>query len=155
MTPVWSFVGLAGFFVLTSGSARTGVRIFWGVAVGAALGGLSRFYLGSMIQQWAGADFPLGTLIINISGSLLLGFIMRYALQSNAITPVTRTMLATGFCGGYTTFSTFAYDTALQLQNREYGRAAVYVGTSVVVAVIGMFAGFAIANQLLALRHGG
>jgi CrcB protein len=131
------------------------VRIFWGVAVGAAIGGVSRFYLGNLIQQWAGADFPLGTLVINISGSLLLGFIMRYALQTNAITEVMRMTLTTGFCGGYTTFSTFSYDTAIQIQNREYGRAVIYVGSSVLIALIGVFVGFAFADHLLALRHGG
>jgi len=116
------------------------------------VGGLARYYLGGFIQQHAGADFPVGTLVINITGSLVLGFIMRYSLQTAVISETMRLSLTTGFCGGYTTFSTFSYDTALLLQDGEYARAGWYVGGSVVIALIGVFVGFAAANALLALR---
>jgi fluoride exporter len=128
------------------------VRIFWAVAVGAAAGGVSRYYLGGLIQQRAGPDFPLGTLVINITGSFLLGFIVRYALQTEMISPTMRALLTTGFCGGYTTFSTFSYETALMIEDGEYGRVALYVGASVAIALAGTFLGFAAANRLLALR---
>ena len=129
------------------------MRIFWSVAVGGALGCLSRYYLTQFIQQRAGADFPAGTLLINITGSFLLGFLMRYALQSGAISAETRAMLTTGFCGGYTTFSTFSYETALLISDGEYARAALYVGASVGVALVGTFLGFAAAHSLLAFRE--
>lgn len=129
------------------------MKVFWSVAIGAALGGVSRFYLASFIQQRAGADFPAGTLVINITGSFLLGFIMRLALQSDFISIEARALLTTGFCGGYTTFSTFSYETAQLLEDREFGRAGVYVVTSVVIALLGTFAGFAVANRILALRQ--
>lgn len=130
------------------------MRIFWSVAVGGALGCVSRYYLTAFIQQRMGPSFPVGTLIINITGSFLLGFIMRYALQSGAISAETRMLLTSGFCGGYTTFSTYSYETAMMLDDGEYGRAAIYVGTSVVLALAGTFLGFAAANRLLALRQG-
>jgi fluoride exporter len=130
------------------------MRIFWSVAVGGALGCVSRYYLTAFIQQRAGPSFPVGTLIINITGSFLLGFIMRYALQSGAISAETRMLLTSGFCGGYTTFSTYSYETAMMLDDGEYGRAAIYAGTSVVLALAGTFLGFAAANRLLALREG-
>jgi len=130
------------------------MRIFWSVAVGGALGCVSRYYLTAFIQQRAGPSFPVGTLIINITGSFLLGFIMRYALQSGAISAETRMLLTSGFCGGYTTFSTYSYETAMMLDDGEYGRAAIYAGTSVVLALVGTFLGFAAANRLLALREG-
>jgi CrcB protein len=101
-----------------------------------------------------GPAFPVGTLVINITGSLLLGFIMRYALTSGAISPETRILLTTGFCGGYTTFSTFSYETALLLEEGEFYRAALYIGLSVFVALLGTFAGFALAQRLLTLREG-
>jgi CrcB protein len=123
------------------------------VAVGAAAGGISRYYLTSFIQQRAGSGFPVGTLIINITGSFLLGVIVRIALQSDIISPEVRTLLTTGFCGGYTTFSTFSYETALLLEDGEYGRATLYVGASVTIALLGTFLGFAVANRLLALRR--
>jgi CrcB protein len=130
------------------------VRIFWSVAVGGALGCVSRYYLTAFIQQRAGPSFPLGTLLINITGSFLLGFIMRYALQSGAVSAETRMLLTSGFCGGYTTFSTYSYETAMMLDDGEYGRAALYVGSSVVLALAGTLLGFAAANRLLALRQG-
>jgi CrcB protein len=123
------------------------------VAVGAAAGGLSRYYLTSFIQQRAGSGFPVGTLVINITGSFLLGVIVRIALQSDIISPEVRTLLTTGFCGGYTTFSSFTYETALLLEDGEYGRATLYVGASVAIALLGTFLGFAVANRLLALRR--
>jgi CrcB protein len=129
------------------------VRVFWSVAVGAALGGLSRYYFAGFIQQRAGADFPAGTLIVNVTGSFLLGFIMRYALQSDIISPAMRVLLTTGFCGGYTTFSTFSYETALMLGDGEYKRAALYVGGSVGIALVAMFLGFAAAQRLLVMRQ--
>jgi CrcB protein len=130
------------------------MRIFWSVAVGGALGCVSRYYLTAVIQQRAGASFPAGTLVINITGSLLLGFIMRYALQSGVVSAETRTLLTSGFCGGYTTFSTFSYETAMMLEDGEYGRASLYIGASVVLALAGTLLGFAAANRLLALREG-
>ena len=130
------------------------MRIFWSVAIGGALGCVSRYYLTAFIQQRAGPSFPLGTLLINITGSFLLGFIMRYALQSGAVSAETRMLLTSGFCGGYTTFSTYSYETAMMLDDGEYGRAALYVGSSVVLALAGTLLGFAAANRLLALRQG-
>jgi crcB protein len=129
------------------------VKMFWAVAIGAAAGGISRFYLTSFIQQRAGVDFPAGTLMINITGSFLLGFLMRMALQADIITPEFRALLTTGFCGGYTTFSTFSYETALLLEDGEYRRAALYIGASVAISLAGTFLGFAAANRLLALRE--
>jgi CrcB protein len=79
---------------------------------------------------------------------------MRYALQSGAVSAETRMLLTSGFCGGYTTFSTYSYETAMMLDDGEYGRAALYVGSSVVLALAGTLLGFAAANRLLALRQG-
>ena len=87
------------------------MKLFWAIAVGAAAGGVSRFYLGAAIQQRLGTDFPWGTLAINITGSLLLGFLLRYALATPAISLELRAMLTVGFCGGYTTFSSYSYET--------------------------------------------
>ena len=128
------------------------MKLIWYVAIGSALGGVARFGLSGFIQQRAGPGFPMGTLVINITGSFLLGMLMRYTLQSEIVSPEVRTMLTTGFCGGYTTFSTFTYETAVLLEDGEYSRASLYIGASVLVALLGMFLGFALANQLIALR---
>ena len=85
--------------------------IWWYVALGSAVGGVARFALATIVQQRVGPDFPAGTLVVNVSGSLLLGFLLRYSLGTVAISPEVRALLTTGFCGGYTTFSTFSYET--------------------------------------------
>lgn len=95
----------------------------------------------------------MGTLIVNITGSFILAFFMRYALHSGTITAETRALLTTGFCGGYTTFSTFSYETANLLDDGQYTRAALYIGLSVAISLVGTFVGFAAANRLWAFRE--
>lgn len=129
------------------------MKLFWAIAVGAAAGGVSRFYLASAVQQRLGASFPWGTLLINLTGSLLLGFLIRYALATPAVSMEVRAMLTTGFCGGYTTFSTYSYETAALLEDGQFGRAAVYSLGSVVLALLATFAGFVIARELIAFRN--
>jgi len=127
--------------------------MIWYVVVGSAIGGGARFLLGTLIQHRAGGQFPLGTLVINITGSFLLGFLLRYATGSAAISPEVRAMLTTGFCGGYTTFSTFSYETAALIEDGDYRRAAVYAALSVVFSLAGAFIGLAAARELLELRR--
>lgn len=128
------------------------MRIFWAVAVGAAAGGVSRYYLSVAVQQRLGATFPWGTLVINVTGSLLLGFLMRYALATPTVSAEMRLLLTTGFCGGYTTFSTFSYETAMLLEDGQYERAAAYALASVLVALLATFCGFVLARELIAFR---
>ena len=129
------------------------MRTFWAVAIGAALGGAARYYLASAIQQRVGPTFPWGTLVINVSGSLLLGVLMRYALATPSVSAELRAFLTTGFCGGYTTFSTYSYETATLLEDGQYGRAGTYALASVVLALVATFAGFVLARELIALRE--
>jgi CrcB protein len=129
------------------------VRTFWAIAVGAAIGGVARYYLASAIQQRVGATFPWGTLLINVTGSLLLGFIIRYALASPSVSVEMRALLTTGFCGGYTTFSTYSYETATLLEEGQYQRAGVYALGSMVLALAATFVGFTLARELLAFRE--
>ena len=129
------------------------MKLFWAIAVGAAVGGVSRFYLAAAIQQRLGSTFPWGTLAINITGSLLLGFLLRYAMATPAISLEVRAMLTVGFCGGYTTFSSYSYETMVLLEDGEIGRAAVYALGSVALALLATFAGFVLARELLAFRQ--
>jgi CrcB protein len=127
--------------------------MLWYVAVGSAVGGVSRYALGGLIQARAGDTFPVGTLVINITGSFLLGFLLRYALETTAVSPEVRAMLTTGFCGGYTTFSTFSYETVSLLEEGDWKRAGWYVALSVVLSIVGTFVGIAAAREALALRQ--
>lgn len=95
--------------------------MIWYIAVGGATGSVARFLLGALVQQRAGGAFPLGTLLINITGSFLLALVMGYALATPAISREVRALLTTGFCGGYTTFSTFTYETMTLMQTAATG----------------------------------
>ena len=123
------------------------------IGLGSAVGGISRYYLATAIQQRAASAFPFGTLVINISGSLLLGFLLRYALSTPTISAEVRALLTTGFCGGYTTFSTYSYETATLLEGGDYRRAGLYMAASVFVALLGTFLGFIAARELLAFQE--
>jgi CrcB protein len=127
--------------------------MIWLVALGSALGGVTRYLLGGWIQQRAGTAFPIQTLLINVSGSLLLGFLQRYALESVAISPEIRTMLTIGFCAGYTTFSTFSFETVRMLEDGDWKRAALYVSLSVILSVGATVLGISAAKELLAFRR--
>jgi CrcB protein len=127
--------------------------MLWYIALGSALGGVARYLLGGLIQRTTEDTFPLGTLVINVTGSFVLGLLYRYAAESAAVTPEVRAMLTIGICGGYTTFSTFSYETVRLLEDGEYTRALTYVGLSVVLSVGGAILGIALGRELLALRR--
>jgi fluoride exporter len=129
------------------------VRTFWAIAIGAAVGGVSRYYLSAAVQHRMGSTFPWGTLVINVTGSLLLGFLMRYAISTPAVSVEMRALLTTGFCGGYTTFSTYSYETAALIEDGQLGRAGTYALASVLLALAGTFGGFALAREVIALRE--
>ena len=124
------------------------------VAAGGALGSVARFVLGTLVQQRAGAGFPVGTLLVNVTGSLLIGAIMRWATAGSAVSPEARLFLVTGICGGYTTFSTFSYETARLLEDGDQSRALLYVVLSVALSLAATFAGFAIARAAFGVRGG-
>jgi CrcB protein len=126
--------------------------MLWYIAVGSALGGMSRYLLGGAVQRLLDTTFPAGTLLINITGSFLLGVIIRFAVETPAISPEVRAFLTIGFCGGYTTFSTFSYETAAMLEDGEWRHAALYVVASVAVSLLATFLGFAAARAALGAR---
>ena len=126
--------------------------IWWYVALGSAVGGVARFGLAAVVQQRVGPNFPVGTLVVNITGSLLLGFLWRYAIGTDVISAEVRALLTTGFCGGYTTFSTFTYETMVLIEDGESTRAGLYIVLSVVLSLVGAWLGIAAARSLIALR---
>ncbi len=126
--------------------------IYW-IAFGSALGGAARYSLGGLVQRLAPGEFPLGTLAVNVLGSLVLGFIVRYALETPAIGAEVRAFLTIGFCGGFTTFSTFSYESAAMLERGEWSRLALYVGLSLLLTVAGAVLGAVLAGQTLTLRR--
>ena len=123
-------------------------------SLGGAVGTAARYLLTTVVQSRATTTFPVATWIINVTGSILLGFLMRYGLERSTAGPEVRLLLTTGFCGGYTTFSTFSYETARLIEDGDWRQGAAYVVASVVVSLLGTFVGFAIARALAAAAHG-
>lgn len=128
------------------------------VAIGSAVGGLARFVVGSWAQQrWgavsvapSGLPFPIGTLIVNVTGSFVLGVILVIVgRQQGAQADATRLLLAVGLCGGYTTFSTFSAETVVLFERGSAGIAAMNVAASVALALVGTFAGVTLARMVL------
>jgi CrcB protein len=128
--------------------------MLWYIAVGSALGGVSRYLLGGLIQRLLDTTFPAGTLVVNVTGSFLLGTFLRYALDTPTLTPELRAFLTIGFCGGYTTFSTFSYESVALFEEGDWTRAAMYVTLSLVLSFLAIVLGFAAARGVVSLREG-
>ena len=118
------------------------------IAVFGAIGTLARYGLQGVVQVRAGGGFPYGTLLINLTGCFLLGLIGQFTLNRLVIPPDWRVAIAVGFFGGYTTFSSFGWETAKMLEDGEWLRAGWYVAASVVVGILLSFAGIRLANRL-------
>jgi len=119
------------------------------VAFGSAIGGVARYLLATSLQERAGTLFPYGTLAVNLTGCLLIGFVMRLALDTGEFSPALRALLTAGFCGGFTTFSTFAWETMAEVEEGAFHRAGLYVGTSLLLGLFAVWTGSAMARALL------
>jgi CrcB protein len=118
------------------------------VFVGGGLGSVFRYIVNVICPRILGTNFPYHTFIINITGSTVMGLIAGYlAFKGDAAQPW-RLFLMTGILGGYTTFSAFSLDTAVLYERCEITLAALYVLGSVVLSIIGLFAGLALIRQL-------
>lgn len=110
------------------------------VFLGGGCGSVLRFLLSAVISRNVSGDFPVGTLLINIAGSLLLGALTGMFAR-DAVSPAWRFFLTVGFCGGFTTFSTFSLEFAGLLRSAHYPTAFMYAGASLVLCLLGTFAG--------------
>jgi len=120
------------------------------VALGSAAGGVARWLLGSWVQRLSGgappAVFPVGTLVVNASGSFLIGLLV-VPFRDRA--PHWYVLLGVGFCGGYTTFSTFSLDTVALLETRGWLVATANVMSSVAAGLAGVAAGLALGRAAM------
>ena len=122
------------------------------LAAGGVLGTLARYRIGVWVPGWAGTAFPWGTLLVNLVGSFILGFATRSA-SVLPVSPEVRGFVTIGFCGAFTTFSTFTFETVGLLQQGEWGRGAVYAFGSLALGLAAMLAGLSFASLLF--RTGG
>jgi len=119
------------------------------ILLGGIAGTVGRYALQGWIQNRAGTGFPVGTLAINLAGSFALGFIVRFATGSTLVSPELRAGLTIGFCGAFTTMSTFSYESVTLLQDGEYLRAGIYMAATILGCLGCVVAGTVLANRLL------
>jgi|TARA_B110000902_G_scaffold14362_1_gene17102 CrcB protein len=110
------------------------------VFIGGGFGSVLRFVLGKWLNN-SENGIPYGTFVANVLGSLLIGFILGYAAKNDALSQNSTLLLATGFCGGFTTFSTFAYENHIFLKSGDFTSFAFYTIASFVVGFLAVFAG--------------
>lgn len=120
------------------------------VAIGGALGSMARYGFSGAVAQMTGGTFPYGTMFVNVTGGLLIGFLASLtAPESQFFIPASaRILLMTGVCGGYTTFSTFSLESFNLLRDGESMAALANMLISVVLCVLAVWIGYAAATAL-------
>jgi CrcB protein len=123
------------------------IAYFW-VALGGILGACARYALARFVAKVAGTAFPYGTLLINLSGSLLLGFFMIWSSERAIVDNRLRLFLAIGFCGAYTTFSSFAFESFAYFEQGHWMLFAANVLSNNVLCLLAVIVGAVLARSL-------
>lgn len=116
------------------------------IGLGGFLGSIARYLSQEFVNKVFSSQIPLGTLVVNILGSFIIGLVLALSEESNLIRDELKFFLAAGFCGGFTTFSAFAYQNANLLRNGLYFHFFLYVSASVIVGVLAVIAGIYTVN---------
>ncbi|MGB6268589.1 MAG: fluoride efflux transporter CrcB [Olleya sp.] len=117
------------------------------VFIGGGFGSVLRYIIGKSLNS-SQNGIPYGTFLANVLGSLLIGVILGLALKNNTLTNNQTLLLATGFCGGFTTFSTFAYENHVFLKAGDFTSFALYTIASFILGFLAVFLGLWVAKQL-------
>jgi len=118
------------------------------VGLGGFLGTIARYLVSRINLMENFLSLPLGTLTVNVTGSFLIGFLTGLASKSEILSADMRLFLMAGFCGGFTTFSSFTNENLQLIQNGQFLSAAVYIGISLFLGFVAVFLGFALTNLL-------
>lgn len=124
------------------------LKDFFIVGSGSFLGGGVRFVVSKVVQTWTTLPFPLGTFVVNVLGCLLIGFFSGLNHGGDWMSPSTRLILTTDFCGGFTTFSTFISEGTALAGDHNFGWLALYTFGSLVVGFVCVLAGHSVARAL-------
>ena len=122
---------------------------FFYVGLGSMLGGISRYSMSLVTQNFVFMSFPFGTLISNIVGCLVIGFIAGIGATTQILSTEMRLLLATGFCGGFTTMSSFVYELGQFVQDKEYFYASSYFVATLAGAGLAFVLGLVISEMVL------
>jgi CrcB protein len=118
------------------------------VGLGGFVGSVGRYWVAGQVQSWASSDVPLGTLAVNAAGSLLLGFVLTLSVDRGLLGPELRLLLAVGVCGGFTTMSTFSFETLALFQQGSFVLAAWNAAGTLLVCLAAVWLG-ATAGRLI------
>ena len=119
------------------------------IAFGGAIGAVSRYWLYSAVQRLHDSGFPLGTFVVNVLGSFLIGAFFVLLAEKARIAEQWRPIIVVGFLGGLTTFSTFSLDALLLFEQGHYNTALFYIISSIVLCLIAAFAGMQLTRVML------
>ena len=118
------------------------------IFIGSGLGGLTRFGLSKWVNTFHSTNFPFGTFTVNILACFVLGFVIGLADTRQIISPQTKMFWVVGFCGGFSTFSTFSNETLTLLQTGNHATNFLYISLSVIVCLTVTFLGLTLANKI-------
>ncbi len=121
---------------------------FLAISLGAAVGANLRYWMSRSALRWVGPGFPYSTLSINVLGSFVLGFFMMWTTERAMVDPRWRLLIAVGFCGGYTTFSSYAYETVSFFEQGQWTLMAANFFANNLLACLAVMAGMALARVL-------
>jgi len=118
------------------------------IAFGGALGSAARYWVGSTIASRAGIKFPYGTLVVNLTACLVIGFTLTYMGKRADLNPAWRFLVPIGFIGAYSTFSTYEWETLATLRSGAFALAALYAGGSLILGLAATWCGATLAEAL-------
>jgi CrcB protein len=127
---------------------QTTMREFLLIGLGAAFGANARYWVSNWCAERFGPAFPWGTLVINVSGGLVIGLLLTVLSQRLVADPTYRLLLVTGFLGAYTTFSTFTYETVRLIQDGNYPAAVGNAVGSLSLGLLATFGGILVGRWL-------
>ena len=118
------------------------------VGIGGFVGSIARYLVAILFSSQISSVFPFATLTVNVLGCFLIGILFAMSDRGNLLSPEWRILLTTGFCGGFTTFSTFSYESLRLMQDGEYLYLAAYVFISVFVGLTATYLGIALVRSI-------
>jgi CrcB protein len=117
------------------------IKVLMIIGTGGFIGSISRYLTQQLVQERFDTSFPLGTMVVNIIGSFIIGIVYALSEKGDVLSPEWRLFLAVGFCGGFTTFSSFAYENFQMMKMEQFFFVALYMGLSLFLGILATYLG--------------